>query len=302
MSQQKNYIIFQCYGNEGIFHECTYALLSLSLLYQPEELNNTEIWIYTDNPAWFRSFKDCPLPLHYREINNITIKEWRGKIDFVHRVKIEMLKDFTRDKTANVLYADTDVVFTHRIDKMLEHIGAGKLYMHTLEGKVSDEGSPVLRKLNKYLSANAKQDTNGKPLNELSMWNAGVLGFNTQYNHLLEKILAFTDSEYPHFPKHIIEQFACSTYFQEARELKAASPFILHYWNLKEARQSLASFFDAFKGKSWQELTNYSQLLQMPVLMQEKANFYQNRSIMDKLLKKQWLPSTQNWLELIKQL
>src|ERR1022692_2665780 len=126
MDHQPNYIVFQCYGNEGVFHECTYALLSLSRLYAQGELTNTEIWIYTDNPGWFRSFEGCWLPLHYREIDKATIQQWRGKIDFVHRVKIELLKDFIKDKKGNILYTDTDVVFTHRIDKMLEDIGAGK--------------------------------------------------------------------------------------------------------------------------------------------------------------------------------
>jgi len=301
VEHQTNYIVFQCYGNEGVFHECSYALLSLSRLYEPAGINNTEIWIYTDNPDWFLSFRDCPLPLFYREMDKATIKEWRGEIDFVHRVKIAILKDLTKHKKGNILYADTDVVFTHRIDKMQEDIEAGKLYMHTMEGKVSDEGNPVLRKLNKYLNKDQQQKINGKPLNDLYMWNAGVLGFNTKYDHLLDTILAFTDTVYPQFPKHIVEQFAFSVYFQEAGVIKTAAPYILHYWNLKEARLALASFFDAFKDKSWQELVRYSRLLQMPVLMQEKVNFLHNRSIIDKLQKKQWSPSKQDWHELSRQ-
>jgi hypothetical protein len=300
MNQLSNYIVFQCYGNEGIFHECAYALLSLSRLYEPAELSNAEIWVYTDNPGWF-SFRDCPLPLHFREIDKATIKEWKGKIDFVHRVKIELLKDFTAQRKGNILYTDTDVVFTHRFDKMLADIGAGSLYMHTMEGKVSGEGNPVLRKLSKHLAKGAQRFVNGKPLHELAMWNAGVLGFNTKYDHLLDKVLAFTDNEYPRFSKHIVEQFAFSVYFQEAGEIKAASPYILHYWNLKEARVVLASFFKEFKNKRWEELVKYSQLLQMPVLMQEKVNFLQNRSITGKLLKKQWAPVKQDWEKLIKQ-
>jgi len=151
MNNEANYLVFLCYGNIGIFHECTFALLSLCRLHTPEELSKIEIWIYTDNPEWFRSFKDCPLQLRFREVDKQTLQQWRGKIDFVHRVKIEALKDLSTDKTGNILYADTDVVFTHRIDGLLHQLGNGRLYMHIMEGIVSAAPNPVLRKLNHYL-------------------------------------------------------------------------------------------------------------------------------------------------------
>jgi hypothetical protein len=297
-----NYIITQCYGNEGVFYECAFALLSLSRLYPTALPTNTEIWIYTDNPVWFQTFSNCNLPLQYRQIDAATIQAWRGKIDFVHRVKIELLNDFTQDRQGNILYIDTDVVFTWPVNKMLEDIEAGKRYMHTMEGKICDEGNPVLKKLNTYLQANNRKQNNGQPLNALAMWNAGVLGFNTADAAMLNEVLAFTDNEYPQFPKHVVEQFAFSAFFQQAGAVKAAMPCILHYWNLKEARYLLASFFKTFKIESWQNLVAYSQLIQMPVLMQEKANFFQNRSIAGKLGKKKWLPALPDWKELIKQL
>jgi lipopolysaccharide biosynthesis glycosyltransferase len=302
MKRQTNYIVYLCYGNESTLHECVYSLLSLSRLYAPGELTNTEIWIYTDNPGYFEAFKNCPLPLHYRTIDTATIKLWRGKIDFTHRVKIELLKDLTKDKTGNILYVDSDTVFTHHIDIVFAQIQAGKLYMHVHEGIVSDNGNPILTKLNGHLQKSVTQKVNGKPVHDLAMWNAGVLGFNTKYKALLDSVLAFTDSQYAQFPKHVVEQFAFSVYFQQAGLVKAAAPYIIHYWNLKEMRGALASFFSHFKDKSWEELTHYSQLIQMHTLMQEKGNFYSNRSIVHALQKKRWLPVKPDWDEMMKQL
>jgi hypothetical protein len=299
---QVNYIVTQCYGNEGVFHECAYALLSLSRLYTIAELEHVQIWIYTDNPGWFGSFKNCKLPLHYRTLDNKTIKQWRGSIDFVHRIKIEALKDFLKHKNGNVLYVDTDVVFTDRIDKVWENIATGKLYMHLMEGRVSSRANPILTKLYDYLSRNSKLKVHGVPVYDLAMWNAGVLGFNAKYNYLLDEVLAFTDSQYPKFPKHIIEQFAFSIYFQQAGTVKTSASYILHYWNLKEARTVLASFFEYFKERTWDELTEYSKLIQMPVLMQEKANYLSNRSILNKLQKVHWVPGKQDWAAMLKQL
>ena len=301
MEQETNHIVFLCYGNERVVQECTYALLSLSRLYTPAELRSMEIWIYTDNPGWFRSFNDCPLQLRYREVDMATIKQWRGSIDFVHRVKIEVLKDLTKETSGNILYVDTDVVFTHRIDQVFKNINAGQLYMHVQEGVVSNAGNEILRKLNNYLKAGGKK-LDGRHLHEMAMWNAGVLGFNTKHKQLLDEVLAFTDSEYPKFPKHIIEQFAFSVYFQQNGMVKAAAPYIFHYWKLKEAGLALASFFNYFKDQSWESLTRYSALVQMHTLMQEKVDFLHNRSLGRHLLKKQWLPAKHDWAALVQQM
>ena len=296
-----NYIVFQCYGNERVFHECGYALLSLYRLYTGAELKDTEIWIYTDNPGWFQTFRDSPIPLHFRQVDVATIKAWRGSIDFVHRVKIEVLKDLTQNKNGNILYVDTDVVFTHRIEKIFRDLDAGKLYMHIREGKVNDKTNPVFKKLDDYLIS-AQLKIKDKPLNEMSMWNAGVLGFNTRHNHLLDDILTFTDREYPKFSKHVVEQFACSAYFQSTDEIKAAAPYIFHYWNLKEAGSVLASFFTYFKGKGLEQLVQYSMLLQVETLMQEKVNFLSNHRLQNAISGKKWAPANYDWAELVKQL
>jgi len=302
MGQETNYIVYLCYGNEGTLHECAFSLLSLSRLYSSSELSGTEIWIYTDNPGFFQSFKDGTLPLHYRAIDKQIIQQWRGSIDFTHRVKIELLKDLLKDKTGNILYLDSDTVFTHRADKVMQDIQAKKLYMHVMEGIVSDCRNPVMTKLNNYLQKNDSLKINEKPLYDLAMWNAGVLGFHTAYTHLLDKVLSFTDTEYTRFRKHVVEQFAFSVFMQEAGPVKTAAPYILHYWNLKEARTVLASFFSHFKNASWDELTRYSLLIQMHVLMQEKVNFLHNRGYLQKLQKKQWQPVIPDWNEAVKQL
>jgi len=301
-SQQKSYIIFQCYGHEGIFHECAFALLTLSQLYATSEFKNIHVVIYTDNPEWFGRFKDCGVPLLFRKIDDELIKKWRGEIDFVHRVKIEVLRDFTQRKGGNILYLDTDIVFLKRIDMMLEDIHTGDLYMHVMEGIVSEEANPILKKLAFYLREQKTIQLPGKPLYDSAMWNAGVLGFSAQHYALLDNVLFFTDMVYPQFPKHVVEQFAFSLYFQRSAKVRAASPYILHYWNVKEMRIILASFFEYFSNKKWDELVLYSTLIQVHVIMQEKISFLHNRSLMGKLKKESWEPAIPNWELLVKQL
>lgn len=177
--------------------------------------------------------------------------------------------------------------------------------MHVMEGIVQDGGNAILKKLWNFLKQRRSINISGKAVNipnDAAMWNAGVLGFNTQHKQLLDEILAFTDTVHPMFPKHVVEQFAFSLYFQQADAIKAAAPYILHYWNLKEARQILASFFNYFKDKTWDELVHYSKLVQIHVPMQDKVSFLHNRSVLDKLKKTTWQPAIPNWALLMQQL
>jgi hypothetical protein len=299
MERQTTYLVFQCYGHEGIFHECAFALLSLARLYNGTCPVGSEVWIFTDNPDWFKAqFRVPGMPLHFAVINNDVLKRWRGSIDFVHRVKIEVLKEFTKERHGNIIYADTDVVFNKPLQPIINAVADGQLFMHVMEGVVSTKMNPIFTKLDAHLRDSIPMQVNGKPLWDLAMWNAGVLCFNSRYRHLLDDVLTFTDTEYPKFPKHVVEQFAFSVFFRQMGEIKAAAPYILHYWNLKEVRTLLASFFSYFRLSPWEDVVKASELVQMHVLMQEKVNFLANRDITDKLLKKNWQPQEYNWRDM----
>lgn len=296
-----NYIILQCYGYEAVFLECAYALMSLSRLYTADELAGTEIWIYTDKPEWFGRFRDCPLPLKFRKMDEALIKQWRGSIDFVHRVKIELLLDFTETHTGNILYADTDMVFLQKLDDVWNGIAPGELYMHMQEGKISDKPNPIFRKLDAFLRSSNAIKSERAPLYDRYMWNAGVLGFHSNHRELLVKALEYTDSEYSKFPKHVVEQFAFSVQFSNKGNIRSALPYMLHYWNLKEMRQIIASFLQHFNGRPWSELVKYSALIQPYVLVTDKNIFLQHRSLTERLTNKKWQPTVYDWAVLEQQ-
>ena len=199
----KSHIIFQAYGSEDILHECLFALLSLSRVLAPEERASVQICIYTDRPSFFQRYSDCPLNIVYRLLEEPQVRLWRGTIDFVHRVKIEVLRDYSASHSGAFLYLDTDVVFTESPLPILEDIGKGAFYMHIMEGVLKESAHPLLRKAASFL-ATRKIRVQGKDViipPKAAMWNAGVLGFDSQSAHLLEEVLAFTDTVYPLFRK-----------------------------------------------------------------------------------------------------
>ncbi|HRO41991.1 MAG TPA: hypothetical protein PL009_04120 [Flavipsychrobacter sp.] len=299
-----SYLVMQAYGSKDILNECVFALLTLCRQHSKEELTPLTVYIYTDQPEYFHSFQNCWLNIQYREVNATELAKWRGAIDFVHRVKIEVLLDFAATHIGQILYLDTDVYFAAPIDKILQQIHKGQLYMHIMEGFVHRSDNLVFQKLSKFLKSNSIRVKNEQVIipENATMWNAGVLGFHTSYATVLDKVLDFTDEVYRQLPKHVVEQFAFSLYFQQTLPLKTAHTAIYHYWNLKELRPILNSFFKHFKDKNWEELTQISSLLQLPDYLQQKANFYSNRSTLEKLLKKKWTPHVPDWNLLLQQL
>lgn len=299
----KRYLVFQAYGHEAVLRECAFALLTL-LHHHPRGLPGLEILICTDRPEFFQAYESA-LPLQYRRISSEDIGRWRGAIDFVHRVKIEVLLDAVRERSGTFLYADTDICFLKSIERIFEGIEAGRRYMHVQEYRLRDEVNPVGVKFRNFLAKQGPLEWAGhrEAISfEAAMWNAGVLGFSSADAPLLEEVLAFTDAVYPLFHKHIVEQFAFSFTFAKAGRIYAASREILHYWSLKEMRAYLASFFAHFQGRSVPELAQLSQLIQLHVPMQDRGSFYLNRSPWGKIRRVQWQPLIPDWAELERQM
>jgi hypothetical protein len=298
-----HHIVFQAYGPDSNLQECLFGLLSFSAQH-PRPPVDTTIHIYTDRQDWFAQ-QQINLPIQYHALGKERLQDWRGKISFVHRVKIALLQDLCTQVQGNVLYLDSDICFLQPIDQLLRRIASGELFMHIAEGRLEEEPNPVIRKLHRFLQSHPYTDSRGKTVSVPSatrMWNAGVLGFRTSDKAILEQVLDFTDLVHPVFPKHIIEQFAFSWYLSQSGTIHSAAATILHYWNFKEFRRYLASFTSYISGKSWEEKVRLSALLQVPALLQEKLSFYMNRSIAGKLAGKHYLPRIPDWKELESQL
>ena len=283
---QQRYILFQAYGNEGILLECKFALLQLL------KYNNTNsfcVILYTDNHAFF---KDVLQQFIHHQIVPLTpgkIKEWRGEINFVHRIKIAMLLHFFETHNGAVLYFDTDTYCRASIISLFEAIEKGNIYMHTYEGNLDDRKSIVFKKWKHFLKEN-KIACNGKAvanIDAIQMWNAGVLGFSGTYLPQLKQVLQLTDSIYPIFPKHTVEQFAFSYIFQNTISIKAADNFIYHYWDLKEYKKLLKYLVDKNASLSlMQQLQELSAALPETIFNEKQQ--YKKIPFFKKIFFKKW--------------
>lgn len=282
----QNAILYQAYGGPGFVNECRYSLLKYLQVYNLTPPAHTTLVIYTDTPDAFADFEPFFHQFSTRLLESETVKKWRGDGNFVHRVKIEMLRDFLQSFNGNVLYCDTDTYPTVPIEPIFDDLNGNAFYMHQYEGMIDKRENSSLRKWEDFLSTTSLVYNNNAVTysRSLRMYNAGVVGLNSSHRDLLEDVLALTDAVYQKFPKHIAEQFAFSYCFQKAGTIKTANRFIAHYWNLKEFRLLLQKFFQANAEESIPNLIKKLHRLDAWAIQEEK-NAFERLPFLQKLLR-----------------
>lgn len=258
-----------------------------------------QIHVYTDDELFFRNIFGERVECH--PLTPEIVKLWRGDIDFVHRVKVKMLQDFTASHHGVFLYLDTDTFIVADLSAVFKNIESGNVYMHTDEGSLSDKSNPILKKTHKFVSHQAVLVDNSqvKIPPTTKMFNAGVLGFNSKQSDVLENVLNLTDAMYPLFQKHVVEQLAFSFYLPQMGIVQTAERWIFHYWDFKEFRNVLKDYFDAHANASFEEHLANVDKLDPREWITPKNEFEQRKGLTkfsDKLMNRKWeMPDKKFW-------
>ncbi|MDQ3073198.1 MAG: hypothetical protein M3Q97_08065 [Bacteroidota bacterium] len=271
-----NYVLYQAYGKEEIAHEALFSILSVMRLEDPD-ISGFKIIIYTDLKALFQQYLLHYSFIEYREINQSEIREWRGKIDFVHRVKVKILQDFfSMHPDANLIYLDSDTYMLQPLSPLFREVSKGQLLMHICEGRIESQHNPIFRKIFSFIKRNKFDIESISGLKiplSTEMWNAGVIGMNSTAVHILDSVLQLTDALYSKYPKHVMEQLAFSYFFQQKMPIKATGEVVFHYWYFKTFREHISTFLRKNEGKSAKELALLSASIapdKMPIHKAEK--------------------------------
>ncbi|ABG57893.1 hypothetical protein [Cytophaga hutchinsonii] len=236
-----NYLVYQSYGSKDILNECCYSILSL--LKHGINKNETRIVIYTDQPEYF-SFLPAAT-LEFVQMSADIIADYKGVHAFVHRLKIKILQDAVTRFQGTILYVDSDIYFLKSIEPLFASISKTNLLMCNNEGRIHTGGNRIFEKFSAFIKKNTdylKQHHIPIPY-DITMWNAGVIGFLSTEKELLEKVLYTNDTIYNKFQSHVVEQLSFSYQLQKQGTLNAATDYLYHYWNFKEFRIVLAEFF-----------------------------------------------------------
>ncbi|MBB6459353.1 hypothetical protein [Flammeovirga kamogawensis] len=280
----RNIIIYQAYGMEEILNECIMSIHSLSKYDNTVDL----IVIYTDSVSYLEQRLPKKYEYDFRKITHEQLVKWKGEYLFIHRVKIKVLLDYLNSSTFeqdfNLLYLDTDTIFTENSDVIFEKINNNILLMHDDEGVIVENKKNIVhKKLTKYLKVRFKEKGDF-PLKQ-TMYNAGVLGFKKSDKELLDQVLLFSDSIHKNRQTHVSEQFAFSVIFsnQKDRAFELIKPFIYHYWNFKEYRTVLKIFFDKYQNS--EAISNHFEKID-PRPLQEPKLAYEASGFLKKNIKK----------------
>ena len=242
-------LVLQAYGSPRILQEARFAILTFLHFALPR----TEPWkvvVYTDQPGRFGGLGDRVVT---EPMGPERLAAWRGAIDFVHRVKLELLLDCVARHPGTLLYADSDTYFTGDPWTLFARTGPGDAVMHEREGRLDEEANGIMRKMHRFVRATPLQLPGGEAVRipgSAEMWNAGVIGLDAAVAEpLLRRALALTDAMHVLYRKHVTEQLSVSWVLQSSLRLHAAGDVVHHYWrSCPEFEGILGRFFAAHEG------------------------------------------------------
>ena len=157
--------------------------------------------------------------------------------------------------------------------------------MHCNEGTLESKANPILKKIHNFIK-NKSFDVSGEKTiipTYTEMWNAGVIGLNSNQSYLLPKILKITDLLYASYPKHVMEQLAFSYYIQSRGAINSAQESIVHYWDMKEFSTDILNYIETNRGNDLKDMVKTIYSIS-PKKKSKKLNFIQR--FFNKLQKK----------------
>lgn len=250
-------LVYQAYGLNEVVRQTIFSITSL--LKHIDAKDPLQIWIYTDQKEALSRFFGEHQRLKYINVTADQIKKWRGKIDFVHRVKIEILQHAGQQFKGSIFYCDGDTYFLSSPSQLFSKVNVSTSLMHVAETALDLGKDPLSKKIFKFIKKHHFQIEN-----ELVgigpstvMWNAGVLGISEKNKSLLPLVLELTDQAYSLLQKHVIEQLAFSFFLQTRTKILPAAPVIYHYWNQKSDYQKAIDLFLEKSGNVEKALENF---------------------------------------------
>jgi len=226
-------IVYQSYGNNDVFKQTLFSIFTLQYYLSETRINFPySIIVYTDKPEIFSKYN-----LETSLLSQNLIQKWKGKYNFLHRVKIIIIEDAARRYNDSIIYIDSDTYFIKSPILLFKKISSEISLMLNNEGQISKNNQKLLFN---FLSNKTNLDIGN---NKIFMWNAGLIGIDKSNIHLINKILELNDNIYEKFYRHIVEQFSFSYYLQINTNIYSSDDYLIHYCGDKELVVEIISRF-----------------------------------------------------------
>lgn len=254
-------LLLQAYGDARFLRQARFCILTA----QAHGLNapgGARVMVYSDQPA---HFADLGPNVTAVQVTADALHRWRGEIDFVHRVKLEVVLHALASAGGRLLYVDGDTYFRVDPRTLFARIAPGRTLMRVSEGAFSNRANGIQRKMQAFVRRHAFPVRSGEMVRipeHTEMWDAGVIGVHAADAPLIRRALELTDAMYPLYQKHVIEQVAVSYVLQTASTVGATGDDVYHYWRYTaEFARILEDFFAANAGRPLDELATAAAVL-----------------------------------------
>ena len=232
------HLLYITFGKE-ISNHVQAAFSICTFLTQQEWVSS--INVLTDEPSYYQHLHSN---VNVMELDNDTLRSWRGPHDFFWRIKIKGMALLCKKYNGEpVMYLDTDTFLYRPPMNMIASLSAGKAVMHACEGPLAVAAS----KTEKRMWNQVKGRSFGKLViaSTQHMWNAGVVATpNTANQADIELALQICDDMCAAgVTRRLIEQFSLSVALDKTYSLTAASECVAHYWSHKDAWNVFISRF-----------------------------------------------------------
>lgn len=227
-------LVIQSFGKENEYKRAVFTILSF-YAYSSMPVEETKVILFTDNPDYFAEHLRG-IPTQYVLLTKEKIKIMRGKIDFLHRMKIALIEEAFTLTEGPLFYTDSDCFFVADPKPILTEVSEQNTFMHLQEYSfVKDVEDRTATYKNFYELINRQNFTlkNGSILKVTSKhasWNAGVMVFHHSHSRFIPDVYFLTDQFYPATGNHASEQYAFSLVLQQNLILQPCDHIVYHYW------------------------------------------------------------------------
>ena len=242
----QSHIVYLSHGSQKFYDQTMFSCMTLLWLLISQGRTDIQMVIYTD-----RADKAPHHPLIKTiEIDPATLKSYRGRFDYVHRIKHCVLLRASQELTGAVLYVDCDTRWLALPDQALNrltqnHAGhAPPCCMHEIDGAFGPHHFPDYhRYLNECINELRAQGISHPE--QVLNWNAGAIGLPQGQSAFFEDALRISDFLFTRVkPRNWVEQFAWSLVGCDRYQMFALGDCLHHYWGYSyEAPIYLQRFF-----------------------------------------------------------
>lgn len=269
-------LVLQSFGRENEYKRAILTVLSF-YVYNSLPIQDTRVILFTDKPDYFKDYL-AGLPVDFVLLTPAKIKEMRGQIDFLHRMKIALIEEAFGMIDGNMLYADSDTFFTADPIPLARQLSPQKSFMHlweyefeSLRNQELPAGQTFVDFL-KLIENNTFKLADGSEIKVSatdSSWNAGVMFFHPSHVRFIPDVYTLTDQFYPGSLNHASEQYAFSIMLQKNTNIVPCDSVIYHFW-YRTKKQIIDLLLQNLFNEAWgkkslteklQEIRNWTERL-----------------------------------------